>query len=374
MAVSYNRLWKLLGDKKRTMKTKEKEFRIFSGDRPKVLLLGNGLCRAYDGMSWDQLLDEIKDKKAFPHPARNYLLPMPLKAAMLANNTLSRKLREIATEGITGDLHTEKTTWKNFVCTTEEMRSQIRRLVNCGFDYILTTNYSYEIEAALLGEETLGPQRISKLMNFHEVDHAQTQFLINTFNQVGGIPIWHIHGEARKPGSMVLGHYYYGKLLRRCVARLDGTKEVTEDKHPAYFGKEKEFSRNFKMRRPQKIGSWIDAFVLGDVYILGFGMDFSEADLWWLIEYKRNHPEFCGRTIFLEPEKDNTATCEYDHTTMCVNMKNYIRADQCKHLLLRETYGVDIDSLDVTIQRTEDYRQFYRKAIKEIERGKYAKS
>lgn len=357
------------------MKCAEKEFKIYAGERPKVLLLGNGLFRAYGGVSWDSFLDEIKDKNAFPHPAKYYMLPMPLKAAMLANNKLSANLREIVKEGKSGQeySHDGKINWDSFVHTTKEMQSQICRLASCDFDYILTTNYSYEIEAALLGEEKPSPQRISKLMNFHEVDNAQTQFLINTFNQVGEMPIWHIHGEARKPDSMVLGHYYYGKLLRRCVARLDGTKEITEDKKTVSHGKEKEFIRNLKANRPQKIGSWIDAFVLGDVSILGFGMDFSEADLWWLVEYKRNHPEFCGETIFYNPEKDNVSKCECDSTLPCEKLTSFIRSDQCKTLLLKETYWVQTKALDVIIHKAGDYKDFYDKAIGEIEKQRYSR-
>jgi hypothetical protein len=351
------------------MKIAEKEFNIYANKRPKVLLLGNGLCRAYGGMSWDRLLDEIKDNQAFPHPASYYMLPMPLKAALLANNRLAHKLRQVVAESQTNLEQSQRTTWRNFVFTTEQMRSQICRLVNCNFDYVLTTNYSYEIEASLLGEEKLSPPQIAKLMNYHEVDNAQTQFLINTFNQVGEIPIWHIHGEARKPDSMILGHYYYGKLLRRCVARLDGTKEILEDKKLVYHGKEKEFIRNIKVKRPQKIGSWIDAFVLGDVYILGFGMDFSEADLWWLIEYKRNHLEFCGETIFFDPEKDNTTKCEYDSATPCSKLDRHIRTNQCRNLLLKETYGVHTETLGITIQNSQDYRTFYSTAIESMTKG-----
>ena len=345
------------------MKIPEREFRIYAGERPKVLLLGNGLCRAYDGMSWDGLLDEIKDQGAFPYPAHKYVMPMPLKAAMLTNNTISDKLRRIVAEGNADKLQQTKTNWGSFIKTTAPMRDQIRKLVNCNFDYVLTTNYSYEIEAALLSEEKLSPQKILKLMNFCEVENAQTQFLINTFNMVGDTPIWHIHGEARKPDSMVLGHYYYGKLLRRCVARLDGTNERLEDKKSVYDGKEKEFTRNLRLKRPQKIGSWIDAFVLGDVHILGFGMDFSEADLWWLIEYKRNHPEFCGKTTFYEPEKSNSFMCMLDSNFVCNQAKDYTSSEQCKHLLLKKTYDVEIKTLGITVRNADDYKLFYTRAI-----------
>lgn len=351
------------------MKLPEKEFNIYAGERPKVLLLGNGLCRAYGGMSWDVLLDEIKDSTAFPQAASNYIMPMPLKAAMLANNSLSDKLRKIVAEGNTGEIQQSKTNWDSFIKTTEQMREHIKKLVNSDFDYVLTTNYSYEIEAALLDKEKLSPQGITQLMNFYEVDNAQKQFLINTFNLANNIPVWHIHGEARKPDSIILGHYYYGKLLRRCVARLDGTKEKTERKKLVVPGKEKEYVKNLKTKRAQKIGSWIDAFVLGDVHILGFGMDFSEADLWWLLEYKRNHPEFCGRTIFYEPEKAKTSTCILDGYVTCDKSEAYTLSAQCKHLLMNKTYGVEIKTLGITIQKNSDYAQFYSNAIEEISKS-----
>ena len=47
------------------MKIREKEYKICVGEHPKVLLLGNGLIRAYGGVSWDGFLDEIKDKKYY---------------------------------------------------------------------------------------------------------------------------------------------------------------------------------------------------------------------------------------------------------------------------------------------------------------------
>ena len=218
------------------MKIGEREFKIYQGERPKVLLLGNGLCRAFDGMSWDSLLDEIKDKRKYPSDARYYVMPMPLKAAMLTNNNLAKEMRKIVQ---IKDLENDpgKISWSSFTKTTPEMQEFIRRFVETGFDYVLTTNYSYEIEAALIGETELTPTQVLKMMNFHEVEHAQTQFLINTFNLVDTIPVWHIHGEARKPESMIIGSFFYGKLLRRCIERLDGRVESTKNKQPGDFPK-----------------------------------------------------------------------------------------------------------------------------------------
>ncbi|MBQ9686664.1 MAG: hypothetical protein IJV41_09005 [Oscillospiraceae bacterium] len=345
------------------MKVAEKEFHIYANERPKVLLLGNGLYRAFGGMSWNGLLDEIKDQEEFPLPAERYYMPMPLKAAMLTNNTLASKMREIVKEGgATSNYHnTRKTNWNDFTKTSYEMREYINQLVRNDFDYVLTTNYSYEIEAALLNENSLSPNQIAKLMNFHEVDHPQLQFLINTFNYVEKCSVWHIHGEARKPDSMIIGSYYYGKILKRCIERLDGGGQSTDGDYSGQVrssGKTSEFKRNIKQKKPQKIGSWVDAFVLGDVYILGLGMDFSEADLWWLLEYKQNNSDFCGKTELLEAQKRSRQACLIDEKEDCEYYGKYVDGRQCRNLLMK-TYHVDITDLGVTINSSEDYKYFY---------------
>lgn len=348
------------------MKIREKEFEIYKNERPKVLLLGNGLCRAYGGISWDGLLDEIKDNETFPRRASEYILPMPLKAAMLTNNSLAKKMRELVKRKGSQDSNEEKTRtdWSSFVKTTSEMRDCIRELIVGRFDYVLTTNYSYEIEAALLNEENLSENKIESLQNYYEVNNAQTKFMINTFNFASDYPVWHIHGEARKPDSMIIGNCYYGKLLRKCIERLDGISVIDEGKTRDFSGKAREFIHNKSKGKPQKIGSWIDAFVLGDVYILGLGMDFSEADLWWLIDYKKNHPEFSGKTYFYEAKTDQSGVCVGDENIECDKSKAFVSSKLCRNMLLREVYGVDTRNLGCTIKNAEtDYKAFYAAAI-----------
>ena len=50
-----------------------------------------------------------------------------------------------------------------------------------------------------------------------------------------------------------------------------------------------------------KVKSWVDDFILGDVYILGFGMDFSEFDLWWLLNRKKREKADHGNVWFYTP-------------------------------------------------------------------------
>lgn len=351
------------------MKKPEKEF-VISVKRPRVLFLGNGLCRAFGGMSWNGLLDELKEKDQYPATASNYLMPMPLKAAMLTNNTLATKMRNVVKTHDKQEPKIDGYDWRSFIKVTPEMKEHLVRLIQDRFDYVLTTNYSYEIETAIMDRGELSEAQISKLMHFHEVDHAQTQFLINTFNEAKDIPIWHIHGEARKPDSMIIGSYYYGKLLRRCVERLDGGVQSEEwTKASVRNSKTNAFKALQKQEKAIKIGSWIDAFVLGDVYMLGFGLDFSEADIWWLLEYKANHRDICGNTFFYEPRKENLDTCVNDEAIPCKARTQFVDGTQCRKYLLSNTYGIQAYDLGITARSAMDYARFYEQAIQDVTRS-----
>lgn len=163
---------------------------------------------------------------------------------------------------------------------------------------------------------------------------------------------------------MIVGSYYYGKNVKRCVGRLDGYADEKQKEN----GKEREFKRNIKDGRVQRIGSWIDAFVLGDVYILGFGMDFSEADLWWLIEYKTNHKDICGKTFFYNPRKNNQNNCIINHTKECKMKVDFVDSESSLQMLL-SIYDVKIKDLNTKITCNDDYKSFYIKAISDIKKN-----
>ena len=305
------------------MRIAAKEFNVAKGERPKVLFLGNGICRAYSGESWNNFLDEIKDKKKFPEKAENYELPMPLKAAMLADGKLAERMRE-----------QRKNKFDSFACCTSDLQVAINRLADLGFDYILTTNYSYEIEAALMNKSPLNENDIKKLMTTTGVDNPQTKYLINTFNLTGNNQVWHIHGEIRKPDSMIICQYYYGNLLFY---------------YKNYFDKnEPRYKKLMNKNEPVEFNSWLDAFIFGDVYFMGFGLDFSETDLWWLLERKYN-TESHGRTVFFNPIKNRKP-----------REKGNIPEDACKQYLLN-TYEVTSKNFNFEINCNEDYKDFYEK-------------
>jgi hypothetical protein len=218
----------------------------------------------------------------------------------------------------------------------------LERLLKIGFDDILTTNYSYELEAVAASRKTVSEAFIkNSCHNIEDYKKVEQKYLLQSYQYApfGGVEnrVWHIHGEARKPNSMILGHYYYAALLHKMVEylRSQGNRYQTQQKDNA----------------PLPMKSWLDSFILGDVYILSFGMDFSETDLWWLLNRKKRENANHGKVYFYEP-----ASKEFNE----------------KHELLK-LMDVQLIHLDTLTPEGKDeeiscaYQEFYQKAISDIE-------
>ena len=269
-------------------------------NKPKVLLLGNGLSRAYNAGSWDHFLNSINTKKR----VQSHAYP----------------------DGLPHKVHDDEL--DKDICT------QIRKLFECGFDYILTTNYSYELEYAVYGN-SLTENKLKSIQKYIEVERAESKYMLHTFNRVKhndkDIDIWHIHGEARKPDSMIIGSDYYGRLAFRVID--------TASKFD-YDTKEGKNINNVRIR------SWVDALTFGEVYVLGFGFDYSEQDLWWLINRKANEKILDkGKTYFYEPGNSEKTKVK-------------------KSLL--NVFDVITEGLDLGYTKDFDYKDFYSAAIDDM--------
>lgn len=286
---------------------------------PQVLLLGNGLNKAYQGASWNELIESIWVNKRITSNAICDA-PFPLQAVIATDDSIDEKLKE-KPDSFYG------------VKSIDEIRAPIEQLLGIGFDHILTTNYSYEIERVacpLVDRDG----RYCKKLTAHTgaCKNAETRYLLHTYNQLpyGDFinKVWHIHGEMRKPQSVVLGHYYYGKLLGKYMAELDKRGNQQKIRQEKYL--------------PPIMDSWIDAFIMGDVYVLGFGYDFSEMDMWWLLNRKKRENARHGKVVFYEPSFGKELK-----------------------LSMLDTYGVQTEDLGFRAQGP-NYKAFYAAAIDDI--------
>lgn len=169
---------------------------------------------------------------------------------------------------------------------------------------------------------------------------AEGKYLLHTYNEVAyegaTHKVWHIHGEVRKPSSVVLGHYYYGNLLGRHQNELQkrGNQQYYRQQHG----------------QSAILNSWLDAFIMGDVYVLGFGFHFSEMDMWWLLNRKNRECARHGGLYFYKPSRGNEVKAS-----------------------LIEAYGGKVENMGFWCA-PPNYKDFYDAAIEDIKsRVNYAK-
>lgn len=135
------------------------------------------------------------------------------------------------------------------------------------------------------------------------------------------------------PDTVILGHYYYGNLLFCC-------DEYLTRRAPALP------LTTLGRRGRDGSPSWLDYFILGDVYSLGFGFDTSEMDLWWLLCRKKRERADHGELYFFEPERKSASRKKPSWKPT---------SQSCVTLGVSEPEG-------------KDYRNFYEMAVREIGR------
>ena len=255
--------------------------KIQLGKRPKVLLLGNGINRAFTNYEWGNLLDKISCDSIEEEILEQ--LPFPLRAVLLSGDNVDEGVKELSEE-LTN------------LQVTSEQAGILNDFIDLSFDAVLTTNYSYEIEKTI--DETFRctvGKKSSNRKYTRNTSETENQFGLYRYMQLDKCNVWHIHGEAAKPKSMILGHYYYGKLIYKI-----------EEYIPKFI---RRYKGIIKAKGEYLPLSWIDYFLLGDVYIVGLGLDPSEMDLWWLINCKkRRTKDFGGKIYWYEPNLDSKSS------------------------------------------------------------------
>lgn len=248
---------------------------------PNVLLLGNGIlktCAGIEGISpkgWDECISELSiDNRDLPLET-----PYSISATVLA--PVKDKERQ--------NKYIE-------VFKTLEFKKPdiLKELLNLGFDSILTTNYTYEIENAF-------SERYNNIMSKNKskfakstVEREQGRFLLHTYNQFeNSPPIWHIHGELRRKTSIVLTHDEYSRMISHLLTE----NKLNKNKYEKY-------------RNSVEYSSWLDYFLMSNLYIFGLGMDFSEFDLWWILNRRMRENAQVGKVTFFRAKKDSQSVCE----------------------------------------------------------------
>jgi hypothetical protein len=232
-----------------------------------ILLVGNSPNQVHGtGRSWGELLASLRTFAGMnPDDKAHVFKPFPLHFEEIRNRYLdanpagtdSKVTDKVAT--LFGDLRS----------------NDIHKgLMNLPFENVLTTNYDNCLEQAA------STMPVKANFGINERSYSLFRRVAN-----GDKSIWHVRGEVSSQQSIVLGQDRYVEACSRMRRYMDGDGIFFAGKDPV--------KTVFKQEGPFDAAtpySWVDLFLTSDVHIAGFGMDYSEADIWYLLSYRaRKH-------------------------------------------------------------------------------------
>lgn len=274
----------------------------------KILLLGNGVNRCFEKSSWQEAIENVRTRFGVELPLEQIeKLPANMQIVAASGDRVDDAMNDYCAD-LCADVISDE-------------NKELLLSVTDGFDDVLTTNYSFELEQALGIKPTAASYRRASRQTVTDLPKSRLKMNIFKYHGAGGKRIWHIHGDAAAPSSVVMGHYYYGKLLRAIQERVS-------EFVPAYMG------RTARGLEYEPI-SWVDLFLLNDIYIIGCSLDLCEYDLYYLLCCKKRRKNGTSVTFFVKQGEE-------------------IKPER---KIMFDAYNVKIKEIDAA-----DYKDFYRQA------------
>lgn len=285
---------------------------------PYTLLIGNDINNISPGVSWADLLKNIKTKYRVPQ-LENGEKPFPMLYEEIFLHAVQRKsLKEL-------DLKTYIAEEISRI-TQNEIHSLIRDLP---ISNILTTNYDFSL-AGLHPKQNLGLVK-------------ETVYSIFRRYQVADKTYWHLHGDCSSPASINLGYEHYcGQLQKMRDYVVNGPNYTSKDIY------EKALIQRLSSQKNLELQSWIDLFFTSDIHIVGLSLDFVEIDLWWLLTY-RARSKYYKRSGFIKNK-------------LYYYIPSAYMAKSIDKIQLLKANDVDIIEIDET-----DKTSYYKKVIAKIQ-------
>jgi len=225
-----------------------------------AVLVGNGLSQAAGAGSWAALMAELKgaagitgdiERGAFPLVYEQIYLRGRERGAWQREGELKHRIAAQLADVQTTPLH--------------------RRVMDLPVQHVLTTNY----DLALEGGARWAPHRPVPV---RESTHSLFRACRAPDGQ--GPTLWHIHGEAAAPSTILLGHRQYAGTLQQVRDHVNGRL--------AYKNLHLPFTLGQRLQRDDwALRSWVDLFFTAHLHMVGFGLDPVEHHLWMLLGMRR---------------------------------------------------------------------------------------
>lgn len=263
----------------------------------KAVFLGNGFTRAlvWNVPAWGQLIgcfdfsDDVQ--KAIPYTFQyemNYLGKDKLDEETLKSK-ICRELPDFGKVEL-------KDASKNFLRFLDENE----------ITDILTTNYDGLVEYLLLSQNA----KFISQNNSEKIYSIRRNYVYEYNKKL--ITLWKVHGDAVVPKSVMLGLDHYcgaiGKMDDFIKHGRLGGKMIDNPMEMKFSNKTKSDEKEIA---PFQFQTWVDLFFAATVYFIGFGLDFSETDIWWLLNKRarfKEKLEISNEIFFYAPKQQKNAT------------------------------------------------------------------
>lgn len=231
-----------------------------------TIFFGNGINRlSSKNISWNHLLDIIKGTRGFNNGQLPYtmiyeriILEKPNKNGHILHDEFEVK-NEIA--NLMEDIEKNKI---------------YEDLFKLNVQNYLTTNYDYGfIHSIIESKEILLPIHEYSSEDVYSIRRLKR--IPNTNEDIKHF--WQIHGEIRKPATIMLGLDHYCGSIGKIDSYIKGWYKYVENGEPK---NEESIEEKFKNNSFTN-SSWVELFFTSNIYIIGFSLDYSEIDLWWII-------------------------------------------------------------------------------------------
>lgn len=241
------------------------------------ILLGNGVNRISPGAkSWSELLNSISDRcdnmDGVPYTLQYENLYLSALKGDLNFPTdessveyqLKQKIGEMAKE-----------TSRNNI---------LNQLLSMNIESYMSTNYDEMIKEGLIengfrvdGVNSDCSEKIYSIRRHYSYANEENKRRVT---------IWPIHGEAKYPKSIMLGYDQYCGSIAKLDSYVKGKYE--------YKDKEGKSITIDSLIKRLKLGdgsvhSWVDLFFTQNVHMIGFGLDYSEQDIWWVLNKRQRY-------------------------------------------------------------------------------------
>lgn len=230
------------------------------------VLFGNGFNRLSSNfVTWDDLLVKLQGDHGF--------VSKTTPNTMIYERIFLNRLRK-HNHGVI-DIDSVEIEIKNEIAHALQNQGSndlYKKIIALQIDNYMTTNYDHAFKKSFddsynfINGSTEKVYSIRRHTTFHNKDNPTRK-------------IWNIHGEIDYPVTIKLGLDHYCGSIGKIDSYIKGNYTFSNNEKTIKTTsiKEKLISGDFDSH------SWVELFFSSNVHIIGLSLDFSETDLWWIL-------------------------------------------------------------------------------------------